>query len=196
MGVARHWADWEIRTFPSAAEHHTTSTVLLDGSVVFDEEIVVPAAWDDLPRVGVTFTMPIENSHLRWFGRGPLESYPDRKASQRLGLWTSSVADQYHPYVRPQEHGCHVDCRWFELLDGHGHGIRVSGDVMFSARRHSDEELTNAETLSGLHGGEVIEVHVDAIMRGLGTGACGPDTAPMYRSGSGPFRWRWTLSER
>ncbi len=38
-----------------------------------------------------------------------------------------------------------------------------------------------------------IEVHVDLVNRGLGTGACGPDTLPPYQVTGGPARWSWAL---
>lgn len=205
QGVAKRWHDWGIRTFPAAATHEQRRTELPGGAVRFDETITVPAEWDDLPRVGVTFTVPARFSTLRWFGRGPLETYPDRWRSQRLGRWETSVDDQYHPYVRPQEHGAHVGCRWFEVVDADGRGLRVSavdGDLIFSARRHSDEQLTDAATVAELEAGAgdggAIEVHVDAAIRGLGTGACGPDVAPTFRTSghapNGVFSWAWGLA--
>jgi beta-galactosidase len=36
-------------------------------------------------------------------------------------------------------------------------------------------------------------VHIDAAMRGMGTGACGPDTLPPYRAGPGTYRFSWIL---
>jgi len=30
-------------------------------------------------------------------------------------------------------------------------------------------------------------------VRGVGTGACGPDTRPAYRVGPGTYRWTWWL---
>jgi uncharacterized protein YcbK (DUF882 family) len=37
-------------------------------------------------------------------------------------------------------------------------------------------------------------VHLDVAHRGLGTAACGPDTAERWRITPGPFRWRFTVS--
>jgi beta-galactosidase len=37
-------------------------------------------------------------------------------------------------------------------------------------------------------------VHIDRALRGLGTGACGPDVLEKYRVGAGEFNWDWEIS--
>jgi len=54
--------------------------------------------------------------------------------------------------------------------------------------------LTNARTLAELEPSGRIEVHVDAAIRGLGTGACGPDVSPDARVGPGTYTLDWTIS--
>ncbi|MGH1489941.1 MAG: glycoside hydrolase family 2 TIM barrel-domain containing protein [Acidimicrobiales bacterium] len=175
--------------------HNTITIIEPDGRARIAEEMMIPDDWHDLPRVGVTFTIDQRFGNLRWFGPGPDETYPDRRAGARLGLWESSVADQYHGFVVPQEHGCHVDCHWFELLDDEGSGFRIYGEptVNFSARLHGDRALTEASTLAELRPDGRIEVHIDAAVRGLGTGACGPDTTEIVAGGT--HRWTWWLVE-
>ena len=85
---------------------------------------------DDLPeffRVGLTFTMPEEFNSTRWFGRGPHESYVDRKYSAAIGEYSGDVADQYHAYVRPQETGNKTDVRWALVENDDGVGVAVIG---------------------------------------------------------------------
>ncbi|MEM7285663.1 MAG: glycoside hydrolase family 2 TIM barrel-domain containing protein [Actinomycetota bacterium] len=173
---------------------HTTRIQVVDGSIRFDERIVVPTSWEDLPRVGVRFEAPGSLDRLQWFGPGPDETYPDRASAATVGRWASSVDDQYHPFVKPQDHGQHVDARWFTLTEGR-RGFAVSADApfAFAARRHHDAALTTASTLAELRPDETIEVHVDAAVRGLGTGACGPDTLPPYLVRPGTWAWRWSL---
>ena len=174
---------------------HLTKVTLRAGGVDFAERIEVPAAWRDLPRVGVRFEVPAELKLLDWFGLGPDETYPDRRAGDIAALWHSTVADQYHPYVVPQEHGAHEDPRWFRLHDGAGRGFEVhTGGGSFSARRHHDHALTAATTLAELEQAATIEVHVDSAIRGLGTAACGPDVLPPYRVGPGVHRWTWSVA--
>ena len=173
-----------------------TSQFVIDHEVVVLHEIVeVPVAWTDLPRVGTRFEVSPRFDRLAWFGSGPHETYPDRKASGRTGIWESLVADQYHAFVVPQEHGAHADTRWFTLTDHHGNGLRVSGHVpmSFSARFEHDTTLAAASTIADVEQSATIEVHVDAGVRGLGTAACGPDCLPEYRLGSGTYQWTTTF---
>ena len=179
---------------PNGAATHHTQLTLEPGLVKFAERIEVPHEWHDLPRVGVRFEVPAEFGLLDWFGLGPHETYPDRRAGGLPGHWRSSVVDQYHPYVVPQEHGAHEDTRWFALHDGDGRGLRVrTGGASFSARRHHDRVLTRASTVAELEASDTVEVHVDAAQRGLGTAACGPDVLPAYVVGPGVHRWTWSL---
>ena len=115
---------------------------------------------------------------------------------RRSACGARTVAGQYHPYVVPQEYGAHVDTRWLELTDRRGRGLRIAGDepLVMTARPHSDADLTAARTLAELDPAPVVDVHVDTAVRGLGTGACGPDTAPRHRIGSGRHRFVWRLA--
>ena len=66
----------------------------------------------DMPRVGVSMALAPGLEQLDWYGRGPWENYTDRKASAMVGLYQSTVSEQYVPYIMPQEHGHKTDVRW------------------------------------------------------------------------------------
>jgi beta-galactosidase len=85
----------------------------------------------ELPRMGMQMQLSSEFMNLKWFGRGPYENYSDRKTSADVGLYESTAADQYVPYVRPQENGYKTDTRWLTLTDDNGTGILVSGNPVF-----------------------------------------------------------------
>ncbi|MBA3283217.1 MAG: DUF4981 domain-containing protein, partial [Acidimicrobiia bacterium] len=90
--------------------------VTVDGQGLrIQEQITVEGGTVDLPRVGVAFTLPGELGHLEWFGLGPGDSYPDRRAASRVGRWHHDVADQDQPFMVPQEFGLHLDTRWFAV---------------------------------------------------------------------------------
>jgi beta-galactosidase len=181
---------------PDVRIDHRQVVMLVAGSLVFDEDIRIPEELDDLPRVGVTFTARAGLEHLTWVGSGPHETYPDRQASGRFGRWESTVTDQYVPYLVPQEHGSHQGVRRFTLTDDDGRGFTVSAQepFAFSASHFSAEDLDAATTTAELTPRDEVVVHLDVAQRGLGTGACGPDTLPQYRVGGGTYRWRWTLT--
>jgi beta-galactosidase len=85
----------------------------------------------EIPRMGMQMHLPVEYSNLKWLGRGPHENYADRWTSAEVGLYESTVTDQYVPYIRPQENGYKTDTRWITLTDDSGNGILVSGSPMF-----------------------------------------------------------------
>jgi beta-galactosidase len=174
---------------------HRSRWTTVDDSVQIEEEIFIPETWTDMPRVGIRFTVPAGHERFEWLGLGPDESYPDRCGAQMLGNWQSTVEDQYHPYALPQEHGAHQQTRSFSLKRADGKGLSISLPVPLSvsARHHFDEDLDRARTLADLVRRDSIEVHIDAAMRGVGTGACGPDALPAYRAGSGYYRFSWIL---
>ena len=71
--------------------------------------------------------------------------------------------------------------------------ISLPQPLSFTARPHHDVDLNEAETLAELRTAVTTEVHIDIAMRGLGTGACGPDALPQYRIGPGTYTFRWML---
>ena len=184
----------EIHGSSAFASHSTTYSLTKKGLYI-SELVNIPEEWEDLPRVGIRFEIPDSFGQLRWFGRGPNESYPDRFLSQMIGIWESSILEQYHPYVVPQEHGAHHETRWLTIADEAGLKIRISAPELFSfsARIHHDEDLTTASTIAELEHRNTVEVHIDKALRGLGTAACGPDTLPKYRLDSGPYSWDWEI---
>lgn len=186
-GIRPLWMHWGLRDFDASHIHTSKVTELADGGVEVTDTFVIKDEWTDVPRCGVYFKVDGSLGNLRWFGLGPDETYVDRRSAARLSVFKSAVADQYHPYVVPQEHGTHIETRWFELTDRSGKGFRVEGDptVIFSARIHSDEALTDATTLAELKTDGQIEVHIDAAMRGIGTAACGPDVHEHHKVGPG-----------
>ncbi|MES4907487.1 MULTISPECIES: glycoside hydrolase family 2 TIM barrel-domain containing protein [unclassified Streptomyces] len=91
-----------------------------------------------LPRIGLTLRVPQRYDTFRWYGRGPVENFDDRKDGTPMGVWSSSVQDQYVEYLKPQDHGNHDDVRWASLTDGGGRGLLVSGDLEAGATAYDE----------------------------------------------------------
>lgn len=104
----------------------------------------------EIPRMGMQMQLPEEFMNLKWLGRGPHENYVDRKTSADVGLYESTVADQYVPYIRPQENGYKTDTRWLTLTDDNGTGILVSGDplICFAALNNIHDDFESPGKLS------------------------------------------------
>ena len=127
-----------------AAHWENVYRMRADGSV--DVQASFTPLRDDLPdplRLGLRFDSLNALDALSWYGRGPYESYVDRKTGSALGLYAGKVADQYHGYIRPQESGNKTDVRWFRLLGGDGTGIRVDFEApgAFNALAFPYEDL-------------------------------------------------------
>ena len=142
---------------------------------------------DDLPRIGIKFELNDCFERFDWFGNGPHESYCDRKAGVRVGRYQSSVADQYIPYILPQEHGNLTDLRWMALSDGESNGLLFysSNDFEGSVSHFPDEDLYQASHAFKMKPRQNTSVYLDHRQRGLGTASCGPDTLERYRIPAG-----------
>jgi len=104
----------------------------------------------DLPRLGSQIQLLNEFENLRWYGRGPHENYNDRNTSAFIGIYESTVSEQYVPYIRPQENGYKTDTRWLTLTNQNGEGILVSGnpEISFSALHFLHEDFYSPGNLA------------------------------------------------
>ncbi|MFW5877885.1 MAG: beta-galactosidase small subunit family protein, partial [bacterium] len=98
----------------------------------------------ELPRFGMTMTVKAEYDQLEWFGRGPHENYIDRNSGAIVGHYSSTVEDQYVPYIAPGENAYKTDTRWLTLTDKRGEGIMLKGmpHIGFSALHFTNEDLS------------------------------------------------------
>lgn len=104
----------------------------------------------EIPRMGMQMQLPEEFTNLTWLGRGPHENYSDRKTSAHVGLYESTVADQYTPYIRPQENGYKTDTRWLTLTDDNGTGLMFTGNplICFAALNNIHDDFESPGKLS------------------------------------------------
>jgi beta-galactosidase len=94
----------------------------------------------NIPKVGLSMQIPKEFDSMKWFGRGPHENYIDRKSSAKVDIYSGKVADQYHPYVRPQESGNKTDVRWATFRNDKGDGLMVQGLLSMNASHYALED--------------------------------------------------------
>jgi beta-galactosidase len=177
--------------------HEARYTPVGGGGVHVEESVLIPDELTDLARVGTVLEVVAGLEELEWFGSGPHETYPDRKRGGLVGIWRSTVTNQYVPYIRPQENGGHADVRWLQLSDREGRRLRLAlgrpGQASATHFRASDLAVATHD-VELVRRPETI-IHLDAAHRGLGTASCGPDTLPEYLVGPATYRWTWTLSE-
>ena len=78
-----------------------------------------------LPKIGLQCRLSSQFDRFTWYGRGPWETYPDRKTANRMGVYTSSIDDHYVPYLVPQDCGNKTDVKWAAFENYEGTGLAV-----------------------------------------------------------------------
>lgn len=134
------------------ALYNSSYTVNGFGEVTVSNDMEITAeGLSDIPRIGMNLVMPRAFDQVAWLGRGPHESYWDRKTSAFVDLYSGTVADQYWPYIRPQENGNKEDVRWVAIANLNGKGLIFKGEplIAFSAHHNLMEDFESAGRSDG-----------------------------------------------
>jgi len=139
----------------------------------------------NIPRLGMYLTLDKKFENVSWYGKGPEESYWDRKNGQKLGIYSGKVNEQFHVYSRPQETGNKTDVRWMQVsskdinLKATSQGLFNTSIWPFSMKEldfNSDEAGQSASGLVPVtkkHGadikiGNTIQWNIDLHQMGVG----------------------------
>lgn len=119
-------------------DFHFTSqvvwTVRPDGTVQLRSGISSNKPKLVLGRLGYEFVLPKSYDQYRYYGRGPVNNYGDRKSGQFVGLYQSTVAQQFISFPKPQTMANREDVRWASLTNASGNGLLfISDSVMTSS---------------------------------------------------------------
>ena len=142
--------------------------------VVVDGDFDQTRTW--LPRLG--FEFKVAEKSFTYFGYGPYESYVDMHHGSWMGLFESSAQKEYVPYIKPQEHGSHLNTKLLSIgkfcfVSENGFSCNVS-------------EYTSAELTAKRHGFELekdeyTNVRIDYKVSGNGSASCGPELLDKYK---------------
>jgi beta-galactosidase len=171
--------------------HKTIYTIHSNGDIQTDHRVDCDTELPLLPRMGMILAMPEGFETFTWLGRGPEESYADRKAGVAVGLYTSTVDEQYVPYIMPQENGNKTDVRWAALTNENGFGLlAVNSPLMETGVSH----FTAHDLYAAYHTNELTRYPetywtLDLAQCGLGGASCGPMTLPQYLIEPGTFEF-------
>jgi beta-galactosidase len=163
--------------------HQAAWTIRGDGSLEMTNGFKCSSRLATLPRVGIVMRLAKDFENVQWLGRGPWENYSDRKESADMGVWKSTVNEQYVPYVRPQENSNKEDVRWLELTEANGRGLKISTEedpFSFSALHFTVNDFAATRHNYELKPREEIILSIDAKNCGLGNGSCGPGVLEKY----------------
>ncbi len=79
-----------------------------------------------LLRFGMVMDLDYNMDKSEFYGRGPIENYIDRKASQNIGIYKQTADQQFYPFIRPQETGTKSDIRWWKQTTAEGLGFCIT----------------------------------------------------------------------
>ncbi len=177
-------------------DHEHTYVIRPDGLIQAGNRIVASENVPSMARIGVKLTATAALNRLRWYGRGPHESYWDRKTGARIGLYDGTVAEQYVPYIMPQEHGNKTDVRQLTLYGEQGNAALLFFGMPVmecNASHYSVNDLLDARHTNEVTPRPEVYVTLDLHQRGLGTATCGPDTWPAYRLEPGSYQFNFGM---
>ncbi len=236
---ARYWRDiWErkLNTKVLQLETENSSVILkintdlpdFDGNVVARNTIeytfynsgkievrnrisITEESKEEMPRFGMNLIVPVAFKQMIWYGRGPHESYWDRKTSAFVDVYEGLVSEQYWAYIRPQENGNKTDVRWMKLLNAEGKGIIFKGAPLLSVSAHHNliEDFESLERTDGRHRDgmkpvnrhttdivprDLISVNIDYKQMGVGgDDSWGAQTHPEYRLTEKEYEYSFTM---
>lgn len=123
-----------------------------------------------LPRVGNQLKLAQSFDQMQWYGKGPHETYIDRQEGALVGIYTGKVADQYTPYIRPQENGNKTQVRWMALTNAQKLGLLIVGDTLnMSAHQYELKEFTKAKHTPDVKMTNQTTLNIDYGQSGLGS---------------------------
>jgi beta-galactosidase len=153
-----------------AIPYKTTYMVYKSGAVKVACSMNVEMDVPELPRFGVQFRIPENFSQMEWYGRGPQETYQDRKTGAAFGIYSGNVDDQVYPYIFPQESGNKTDVRWVTFKNENGVGIKITGlpQVDVTASPYLPAMVESATHNYQLQNMPFYNIQVDYKQRGVG----------------------------
>ena len=153
-----------------------TYKVYPDGTVVLASSIVTSDPDLPLPRLGYEIKLPSRFDQYTYYGRGPLNNYNDRKTGSFIGLYKSTVQEQFVNFPKPQSMGNREDVRWCALQDKNGIGLQYIcgyGMMSTSALPWSALQMTLAQHPHELPESDGTYLHLDCAVNGMGGNSCG-----------------------
>ena len=158
-------------------------TIYGNGNIKLETDITPFGALPySLPRVGYKLKIPDEYDTFTWYGKGPGESYADRKQGMKVGIYSGSVEDQFVNYPVPQENGNKTDVRWLSLTNNRKQGFRISGAQILNASvgKYTSLNLTEATHPFQLVRQPYTILNVDYEQGPIGNQSCGPKALKKY----------------
>jgi len=193
----------KINTGKLAGFQHTATYIYRGkGTFIIENNVSMPDSLPFMFRLGDDWKLSADHDSLEYYGRGPEETYSDRKSTGTVALFKNLVSKEYHPYIRPQESGNHVDVRQFSIYNKDKSGLYFSSygmDLSCSAIPYSLQQLDPNIEKKQYHSLELepspfSNIHIDYKQCGL-AGVDSWMTLPLepYRIKPGKYDWKYRV---
>jgi beta-galactosidase len=127
--------------------------------------------------MGYVMTIPKAYKDFTYYGRGPVNNYNDRKTSQFIQKYETTVKEQVLNFPKPQAMGNREDVRWCALTKGWlgktGLVFIATDKMAVSALPYRDLDLATKGHFYELPRPGDTVLHLDAKVSGLGGNSCG-----------------------
>lgn len=166
-----------------------TYTLTADGNLLVDYDFnPITDTLPNIPRIGMYIILPNNYTEMSWYGRGPHETYWDRKLSGKVGIYEGNIQNQFHRYSRPQETGNKTDIRWMSvesdklkltaqstdsmLLNGSVWPF-VSSELDYVAGKDGGKSASGLVPVTSKHGADIktgkwVQWNIDHLQMGVG----------------------------
>ncbi len=157
-------------SLPVGADLSLSYTVYPDGAVKVEQDYKpVSDSIPLMPKFGMRLRLSDNYANVSWYGRGPVENYPDRKMSQDIGQYTLPLPEFMTEYLKPQDNGNRCDTRWFGIDSDSGPQLRIEGvePLCFRIWDYGEENLGVGHGYE-LERGKFLNVNIDSDIHGVG----------------------------
>ncbi|MBN1561520.1 DUF4981 domain-containing protein, partial [candidate division KSB1 bacterium] len=170
-------AESKSKVYPATSFLHTfTYSVLGCGDIILEHAVYCRAqlpgypdrdvAW--LPKLGLQFLLPEDVQQIVWYGRGPWETYPDRKSAAKMGLYTKNLDEIVMPYIIPQDFDNRCDVKWTLLSRADSSGLLIVAEESMNVSVDPYENLDAAWYPFQLQRAKRVKLNIDHRVTGVG----------------------------
>lgn len=145
-----------------------------------------------LPRVGMNFNLSKSCDNIEWYGKGPFETYPDRKTGAKIGWYKLPIDSFYVPYVQPEDYGNRTDVSMLNLFSGSSNHFTIASDEKFNFSVTPYKNIERAVYPFQLEVTDDFTLNIDHKITGVGDTPV--PTLPEYRTYPVSYNYTITIS--